>query len=387
MTATSLAALLRSRAAVLRTPPPRFLVHHADCRAVMASLASNSVDAVVTDPPYHLTSIVKRFGPGCAPQQFGTDGAFARAARGFMGQTWDGGDIAFDVSLWAEVLRVLKPGGHVLAFGGSRTYHRMACAVEDAGFEIRDQILWLYGSGFPKSKDQGDGHGTALKPAHEPIVMARKPLEAGSVAANRARWGTGAINIDGCVVGEGRFPANLLHDGSDEVVAIFPAKAGAASPVRGDEPSHVTDRIYGKFTGRVPGTFYADTGSAARFFYCAKASKRDREEGLEHLPDGILARSNQAQRLEQAVEEAGGAFNIARIRKNIHPTVKPTDLMRYLVRLVTPAGGVVFDPFTGSGSTGKAALLEGLRFIGAELTAEYVPIARARIAWAAAQAS
>jgi site-specific DNA-methyltransferase (adenine-specific) len=357
-----------------------FAIIHADCRTVMANMGDETVDAVVCDPPYHLTSIVKRFGPGCAPQQYGTDGAFARAARGFMGQTWDGGDIAFDVDLWREVLRVLKPGGYLLAFGGSRTYHRMACAVEDAGFEIRDQVLWLYGSGMPKSKNQGDGHGTSLKPAHEPIVMARKPL-VGTVAANRAAYGTGAINIDGCLVPPGRFPANVIIDGSDEVVALFPTKAGAASPVSGQEPSHMTDRIYGRFLGRVPGAFHADEGSAARFFYCAKASVRDREEGCEGLADGVLARSNLAQTLEAAgevVEEAGGGFNAARIRKNVHPTVKPTDLMRYLVRLVTPAGGLVFDPFTGSGSTGKAAMLEGFRFIGAEMTADYVPIAHAR---------
>lgn len=396
-----------------------FTLWHEDCRATMARMPDASVDAVVTDPPYHLSSIVKRFGgPNAAPQQYGSDGAYARAARGFMGQTWDGGDVAFDPALWAEVLRILKPGGYLLAFGGTRTYHRMACAVEDAGFEIRDMVTWLYGSGFPKSKDQGEGRGTALKPAQEPICMARKPL-IGSCGQNLLEHGTGALNIDACriPIGEadrqemsgrsgksntsifggingaggthsgwepttGRFPANVIHDGSDEVVAIFPHDAGADSPVRGDEPSNVTDRIYGRFTGRVPGVFYGDQGGAERFFYCAKASKRDREEGLDRLPMGVLARSNLAQTLEaegDMVAEAGGGFNAARLRKNIHPTVKPTSLMRYLCRLVTPAGGVVFDPFTGSGSTGKAAMLEGFRFIGAELTAEYVPIARARI--------
>lgn len=394
-----------------------FEIIHADCREIMANMGDATVDSVVTDPPYHLTSVVKRFGgPNAAPQQYGTDGAFARAARGFMGQTWDGGDIAFDPTLWAEVLRILKPGGYLLSFGGSRTYHRMACAVEDSGFEIRDQVIWLYGSGMPKSKNQGDGHGTSLKPAHEPIVMARKPL-VGSIAANRAAYGTGAINIDGCRIGtderligsttpndirggnygrghrpssaiatyipnpSGRFPANVAHDGSRAVVALFPDQAGAASPVSGFEPSHVTDRIFGKFKGRLPGTFYDDEGSAARFFYCAKASKRDREEGLEGLADGVLARSNLAQSLEAAgvlVNEASGGFNAARVRKNIHPTVKPTTLMQYLCRMVTPAGGLVFDPFTGSGSTGKAALLEGFRFLGAEMTEAYLPIARAR---------
>lgn len=329
---------------------------HADCRQVMANMGDETVDAVVCDPPYHLTSIVKRFGPGQAPQQFGTDGAYARAARGFMGQTWDGGDIAFDPSLWAEVLRVLKPGGHLVAFSGTRTYHRMAVAIEDAGFEIRDMLEWLYGSGFPKGGLDDEGRGPALKPAHEPMCLARKSFRgsaAGCVEAN----GTGLLNIDACrIEGEawsrpasnavggvygdfandtartndrGRFPANVVHDGSPEVVAQFPAEAGS--------------------------TFQGDSGSAARFYYCAKASKRDRNEGCEALPDG-----------------------------NIHPTVKPTDLMRWICRLVTPPGGFVFDPFAGSGSTGKAAMLEGLRFIGAEMTAEYVPIARARIAYGAA---
>lgn len=385
-------------------------VLHADCRDVMANMGDNTVDSVVCDPPYHLTSIVKRFGPGCAPQQFGTDGAYARAARGFMGQTWDGGDIAFDPALWAEVLRVLKPGGHLLAFSGTRTYHRMAVAIEDAGFEVRDMLAWLYGSGFPKSHDfaaaskangervlmpefeghpQAEGRGTAIKPAHEPICVARKPL-VGTVAANVLEWGVGGINIDGCRVGDdivtqhgrrgdnfgfasaepagrswvGRFPANVLHDGSDEVVTLFPTEAGAVAPVhkRGSDKFR---RTYGAFAGNVDeggSTFRGDQGSAARFFYCAKASKADREQGCELL----CAEGDE--------------------RGNPHPTVKPTDLMRWLCRLVTPPGGLVFDPFTGSGSTGKAAMLEGFRFLGAEMTAEYVPVALARIAWAEQQA-
>lgn len=363
---------------------PAFELIGADCRAVLANMGDETVDACVTDPPYHLTSIVKRFGPGQAPQQFGTDGAYARAARGFMGQTWDGGDIAFDPTLWAEVLRVLKPGGHLIAFSGTRTYHRMACAIEDAGFEIRDMLEWLYGSGFPKGGLDDEGRGVALKPAHEPICLARKSFR-GSVASCIAANGTGALNIDACrIEGEawsrpasnavggvygdfandtartndrGRFPANVLHDGSPEVVAQFPAEAGAAAPVhkRGGDKFRNT---YGAFAGNIDeagSTFRGDSGSTARFYYCAKASKRDRNEGCEALPEG-----------------------------NIHPTVKPTDLMRWLCRLVTPPGGLVFDPFSGSGSTGKAAMLEGLRFVGAEMTAEYLPIARARIAYGAA---
>jgi len=401
----SLPALLRARAA-RPVALPAFTLHHADCRDVLAALADNSVDSVVTDPPYHLTSIVKRFGPGCAPQQFGTDGAYARAARGFMGQTWDGGDIAFDPALWAEVLRVLKPGGHLLAFSGSRTYHRMACAVEDAGFEIRDQIMWLYGSGFPKSKDQGDGTGTALKPAHEPIVMARKPLAASSVAANVRAYGTGAINIDACrieaeratgwsggashlydgglsrVGGEarpvtGRFPANVMHDGSDEVVGAFPLTSSGGYPPAGGMRTQVS--VFGAPTARGEPAFGGSEGSAARFFYCAKASKRDRDEGCEHLSPqaaGMVSENS-----GQHVTRRDEGYEVAQ-RANFHPTVKPTDLMRYLVRLVTPPGGLVLDPFTGSGSTGKAAMLEGRRFIGAEMTAEYIPIAQARIQWA-----
>ena len=284
---------------------------HGDCLEVLRTLPDCSVDAVVTDPPYGLS---------------------------FMGKRWDY-DVP-SVEIWAECLRVLKPGGHLLAFAGTRTQHRMAVRIEDAGFEIRDMIAWVYGSGFPKShnlKDDWQGWGTALKPALEPITVARKPL-VGTVAENVLMHGTGAFNIDGCRVRDGsetggekpvyaanhrnavygsgmgggawaqtngRWPANLIHDGSDEVVEL--------------------------------------TGDAARFFYCAKASKADRGND------------------------------------NKHPTVKPTELMRYLCRLVTPPGGIVLDPFMGSGSTGKAAALEGFDFIGIEREAEYLAIAEARI--------
>jgi site-specific DNA-methyltransferase (adenine-specific) len=297
-----------------------------------------------------------------------------------MGKKWDY-DVP-DALIWAECLRVLKPGGHLLAFAGTRTQHRMAVRIEDAGFEIRDMIAWVYGSGFPKShnlKDEWQGWGTALKPALEPITVARKPFP-GTVAANVLAHGTGGLNVDGCRVGTeviksngegagglqkgakahgarpyvnglahkatpsehaGRWPANLIHDGSEEVVGLFPV-TGA---------SKATPRNNGEFKSVAKGrdlphvTFGHDDngGSAARFFYCAKASKRDRDEG------------------------------------NTHPTVKPTDLMRYLCRLVTPPGGVVLDPFMGSGSTGKAAILEGFQFIGIEREAEYVQIAKARI--------
>lgn len=403
----------------------------------MRGMADNSVDSIVTDPPYGLS---------------------------FMGKRWDYDVPSVDV--WAECLRVLKPGGHLLAFAGTRTQHRMAVRIEDAGFEIRDMIAWVYGSGFPKSHDvakgidkaagarghdgtgfnaagigvsnggskfrsdhpdyvkpqavtpeaaEWSGWGTALKPALEPITVARKPL-IGTVAANVLAHGTGALNIDGCrvptdgevtggsggrtvnlpenvgaaiVVGRsggnggnvtpdsGRWPANLIHDGSDEVLAGFPAHAGAASPVRGTESSAAS---VGRITGerdRVPGAFHGDAGSAARFFYCAKASRADRNAGTEHLEQhvGGMVSNTSGQHITR--RDDGYA---PKPQGNNHPTVKPTDLMAYLCRLVTPPGGTVLDPFTGSGSTGKAAVREGFRFIGIDLSAEYLAIAKARIA-------
>jgi site-specific DNA-methyltransferase (adenine-specific) len=383
----------------------KYELHTGNCLEVMATLADSSVDSIVTDPPYELTGNGK---------------------GGFMGKAWDATGIAHNVDMWREALRVLKPGGHLLAFSGSRTYHRMAVAIEDAGFEIRDSVLWLYGSGFPKSMDvakaidkaagvlesrgkafnaagvgesnggsvfrsdhpdyvpyapatdgakQWSGWGTALKPAHEPICMARKPLAAKTVAANVLAHGTGALNIDASrVSGEkrhpgayhdggqaggartmgrfngsdrsefdasaGRWPANVIHDGSPEVLEGFPVTASGTKQGGG----------YARDTGvheggqRMDGiASYGDKGSAARFFYCAKASKADRGEG------------------------------------NTHPTVKPTDLMRYLIALVTQPGGVVLDPFMGSGSTGRAAVTSGFRFIGIDMTPEYVEIARSRI--------
>ena len=314
-----------------------------DCLDTLRTLPDNSVDSIVTDPPYGLS---------------------------FMGKRWDY-DVP-SVEIWAECLRVLKPGGHLLAFAGTRTQHRMAVRIEDAGFEIRDMIAWVYSQGFPKSRNlEGDwqGWGTALKPALEPITVARKPL-VGTVAQNVLQHGTGALNVDECRVGNtvetwpksrsyapgqmqpggsgetqstgdapaGRWPANLIHDGSEEVLARFPQQTSGsrAAGVRKGMGFHGAEGDGGP-------AIEGSTGSAARFFYCAKASKKDRGEG------------------------------------NTHPTVKPTDLMRYLCRLVTPPGGVVLDPFMGSGSTGKAAVLEGFRFIGCELSPEYLNFAQARI--------
>ncbi len=379
-----------------------------DCLDVLDFTSSDYVDSIVTDPPYGLS---------------------------FMGKRWD--YAVPSVEIWRECLRVLKPGGYMLAFSGTRTYHRMVVAIEDAGFEVRDQIGWVYGSGFPKSHN-GPWGGTALKPSWEPICVARKPL-IGTVEENWRKYGTGALNIDGCRVEHvtvgggnlalnphlrahinggngghiitteaerrvitphiaGRWPANLIHDGSDEVLECFPDAPGQMAAVSGTASSPKTSNVYGRMKregeasadsdneGAVgfkmkPGMRRLDAGNAARFFYCAKASRADREAGLRDAPDRILAMSNQAkaQLARGVMHEDKSGMNTAKVRKNNHPTVKPTDLMRYLCRLVTPSNGIVLDPFMGSGSTGKAAVLEGFRFIGIDRESEYVKIAQARI--------
>ena len=392
-----------------------------DCLDKLKELDDNSVDSIVTDPPYGLSFMGKDWDKVKATKE--TKSQVVKGLGAGMKMTTLADNIEFEkwVTEWSmECYRVLKPGGYMLAFGGSRMYHRLASGVENAGFEIRDQMMWVYGSGFPKSMDiskqidkaagkleerkiigqredilkkqakdlregkrkiketfngessgngfvsvsaditepvtdeakQWQGWGTSLKPAHEPIVMARKPISEKTVADNVLEWGTGAINIDGCRVegkprtshkdgnkvgnyqsekkygqiadgavcdgAEGRFPANI----------IFDEEAGKMLPDAGQGG-------YGEET----------TSSASRFFYCPKTSKSDRNEG------------------------------------NIHPTVKPTDLMAYLIRLVTPKGGIVLDPFMGSGSTGKAAVREGMDFIGIERETEYFEIAEARINW------
>lgn len=357
-----------------------------DCLDVLKTLPDASVDAVVTDPPYEL---------------------------GFMGKKWDAAGIAYNVELWREALRVLKPGGHLLAFGGTRTYHRMACAIEDAGFEIRDSIHWLYGSGFPKSKNVGGGFGTALKPAHEPVVVARKPL-AGTVADNVQQHGTGALNIDGTrVAGEkpattrgaggqhgsysplaaqgrikddglGRWPPNILLSHTPEcgetcaedcAVAEMDRQSGTTESSRHRRGTGMG--FHGAASSRgVVG--HGDSGGASRFFpvfrYQAKASRSERNAGLDGFPEALPLAPNGS---PNAVGASRGS--LSKPRANVHPTVKPVELMRWLVRLVTPSGGVVLDPFTGSGTTGVAATLEGFNFIGIEREPEYQAIATARI--------
>lgn len=357
----------------------RVTLYPGDCLEVLASMPENSIDSAVMDPPYHLTSIVDRFGAdGAAPTKAdGATGVFKRSAAGFMGKKWDGGDIAFQVATWEAVKRVLKPGGYILAFASTRGFGRMSVAIEDAGFITHPMIAWVFGSGFPKAtrlKAEGYGGwrygGQALKPAIEPIYMGQKPFSEKTGTANVLLHGTGAINIDGCrIEGEvnessaypyvgnngvamgaaserlrksgdgavsslGRWPANLIHDGSDEVLAAFPNAPGQ------QRASSDTDRSQGVVYGsiKVNGTQEYqprdDSGSAARFFYSAKADADDRIGSK-------------------------------------HPTVKPVDLMRYLVRLVTPPGGTVLDCFAGTGTTGEAAWREGFKAVLIEREPEY----------------
>jgi site-specific DNA-methyltransferase (adenine-specific) len=419
-----------------------YQILHGNNLDILPTLADNSIDSIVTDPPYEL---------------------------GFMGKKWDSSGIAYSVELWQQCLRVLKPGGHLLSFGGTRTYHRVAVAIEDAGFELRDSIAWLYGSGFPKSLDVskaidkqagaerepitevisdifGDqevekklanpgstadrlsmgnnwqdnpvetkpatpeaetwqGWGTALKPAFEPVIVARKPIE-GTVANNVLRWGTGGLNIDGSRIGSetisthnapkgsfaggepdrgsdtssykqhtGRWPANIILD--PYTAELLDEQSGESTSKIGKPRGTEKKGLFANSDYNKVGTEHNDSGGASRFFYVAKASKRDRNEGLEELP----AVRASAMGYDIGLGEAGeGMFKDRNPQKqNFHPTVKPTSLMEYLIKLVTPPNGTVLDPFTGSGSTGKAAILQGFDFIGIEMTQEYLPIIEGRL--------
>jgi DNA modification methylase len=415
---------------------------HGDCLDVMRELPDNSVHAVCTDPPYDLTA-GKKGGTGPASVNLSSPAGRARITVGFMGKSWDGTGIAFRPEVWAQCLRVLKPGGHLLAFGGTRTWHRLACAVEDAGFEVRDSIAWLYGSGFPKSlnvskaidKAAGaerepsgavtslacefvrrgvpcEGHlgetatsqsgltvhalptapatddarrwqgwGTAVKPAFEPIVVARKPL-VGTVAQNVLAHGTGALNVDACRVagladrpgttppstGErnsmsgdlprqdyepnaaGRWPANVVLD--DTQAAELDRQSGTLTS--GKVLPHHRDNgklagTLGAFAGASGRESYGDSGGASRFFPTFRYEPK--APTVERPRDGEVA----------------------------HPTVKPLDLMRWLVRLVTPPGGAVLDPFAGSGTTAEACVIEGFRCVAIEREAAYLPLIVARL--------
>ena len=424
-----------------------------DCLDKLKELDDNSVDSIVTDPPYGLS---------------------------FMGKTWD-----YDVpkkKIWKECMRVLKPGGYLLSFAGSRTYHQMAVRIEKAGFEIRDQMMWVYGSGFPKSMNIGiqvdkklgnqrevvgekvrgdvqkakengagyladpanrnntkqfgygtqtitkgnsewEGWGTALKPAHEPIVMARKPLSEKTVVDNVLEWGTGGINIDASRIGvdendpnhrsidnknvhttnfanngnprpdkipnqesqinpQGRFPANIIFD--EEAGKILDEQTGELKS--GDMPGKYKgwgkNGIYGSADNELEQTYYGDSGGASRFFYCPKTSKTDRNEGLDDFEDKEAPKRDDGQPYGMNTNKFrpdGSERKPVQPKKNNHPTVKPTDLMLYLIRMVTPKSGTTLDPFMGSGSTGKAAVRGGFDFVGIEMDKEYMEIAKARI--------
>ena len=453
---------------------------------MLEAIEPNSIDSIITDPPYGLTSITKRFGKeNSAECKYGKDGSFARLSRGFMGKEWDGSGIEYNIETWKKCYEVLKPGGYLLAFGGSRTFHRIACAIEDAGFEIRDTIMWLYGSGFPKSLNIGlaldkkngidnrtgnivkgvgsnntnsmknglgesqefaseyeeriaqnewQGWGTALKPSFEPIIVARKPFK-GSLVDNVIEYSVGGINIDECriettdirkggsgVIGitgfskgkqdiytDGRFPANtiLTYDETDfdEVCGGFPNTKSQKAIFSNDRLKKFKEQD-GCERNLKGGTFeygFNDSGSASRYFYCAKASKKDRDEGLDDFEEKPKTLTeNKGRTFNDRCAICGKKFigspetichcenpitdkSKSAMSKNTHPTVKPTELMQYLVRLVTPNGGTILDPFNGSGSTGKAVMYENrekdknYKYIGIELTEEYLPIAKARI--------
>ena len=429
---------------------------------ILRTFPDNSIDSIVTDPPYGLG---KEPNAVEVLQSWITTGYHEISGKGFMGKEWD--SFVPQPIFWKECYRVLKHGGHLLSFAGTRTYDWMVMGIRLSGFEIRDQIAWLYGSGFPKSHNIGvaidkingveskvisngksgksshafqseevttageyeikeaqnewQGWGTALKPALEPIVMARKPLD-GTVANNVLKHGVGGINIDGCRVETdddigarydgsfqegnsqfvsqtatksgkrvlidkpeanslGRFPANVIHDGSDEVVSLFPNTDGSKASGYNFELSN-NNNTTNILTNIKSGIHYDDNGgSASRFFYTAKSSQNERNFGLGEFDEKYTASAEfRPNHMEKALDgESGNPFGRWQPKKNIHPTVKPIDLMRYLVRLVTPKGGICLDPFMGSGTTAVACKAEKINYVGCELEPEYVKIAEARI--------
>jgi site-specific DNA-methyltransferase (adenine-specific) len=386
------------------------MIHVGDCLEWLRTLPDCSVDSCVTDPPYGLG---REPDPREVLAAWLSGAEYQPGGRGFMGKSWD--SFVPSPVVWAEVFRVLKPGGHLLAFAGSRTYDWIALGVRLAGFEIRDQLMWLYGSGFPKShnlKGEHEGWGTALKPAHEPIVMARKPL-IGTVADNVQAHGTGAINVDGCRVdgayqtrdrdtnggasmfgtgagggayidAKGRWPANVMHDGSAEVVAGFPVTGPSKASRRGTMGRSPFSELDG--AGRNPNSDSVrghndGGGSAARFFYSPKASRAEREAGLDALGD---YRGTTDDGRQTAIDNAYQRGKTE--RRNVHPTVKPAALIGYLQRLVTPPGGLTVDPYLGSGTAAIAAEREGFRFAGCERETPYAVIAWHRWQHAAQEA-
>jgi len=331
------------------------LLINGDCIKEMQKLIDDGVqvDSVVTDPPYEL---------------------------GFMGKSWDSTGIAFNPKTWELALKLLKPGGHLLGFSASRNYHRMAIAIEDAGFEIRDQMMWLYGSGFPKSLNIGDGWGTALKPAHEPIVMARKLIE-GTNKQNKEKYGTGGLNIDGCrIEGDSNTERKITNRKTRSEDGVW-TDGNSGMKAEGSQFADADPR--GRFPANVMHNGLEEEW--AKFFYCPKTSKAEKNKGLDSFEPKPMAWGNQAKaELKRGNKDfVGGGdgtkHNKVSMRVNTHPTVKPQELMKYLCRMVTPKGGTVLDPFMGSGSTGCAAKDEGFEFIGIEKEKEYFDIAEARI--------
>ena len=297
-------------------------LHLGDSEGVLQFYQDNTFDSIVTDPPYGIN---------------------------FMNRGWDYN--LPSINIWKECLRVLKPGGHILAFSSARTYHRLVVNIEDAGFEIRDQIMWVYGSGFPKNHNVGksvqkidtdnndwNGWGTGLKPAHEPIVLARKPLSEKTIALNVLKWGTGAINVDKSRVEGGRFPANFIHDGSQQVLDLFPQTTNGYIAEHHKRSSDDDGFLKELHTDPPMSSTYGDKGSASRYFYCAKASKKERNAGCETLPDKEWKHHKCSNVAEDGIHNANGKGTVAGVSKNNHPTVKPQALMTYLINLITPPG-------------------------------------------------